>query len=250
MAASALGCPAGAAGHGRFAAEHPVLFDATGWAHHPYELTFSPHQAPLHRDWVTIANLPRLTSTLSRALRRYGRPRPGGLPLYLTEFGYQTNPPDRFGVSWAQQAAYLNESEFRAYVNPAVRTLGQFLLRDDGGDVGLTFQSGLLTHGGGRKPSYDAFELPVYLPQARFVRGENLRVWGMARCAPNDTAQEVGVEFHPLRSAAWRRVATLRAGGGYGYVDGRVRFPGSGVMRLRWGDHASREVSVRLTRRR
>src|SRR5439155_21429097 len=112
---------------------------------------------------------------------------PGGLPLYLTEFGYQTNPPDRFGVSWAQQAAYLDEAEFETYVNPMVRTLSQFLLRDDGGDIGLTFQSGLLTHAGARKPSYDAFELPVYLPQTRFAPGHSLRVWGLARCAPNGT---------------------------------------------------------------
>ncbi|HEY3021555.1 MAG TPA: hypothetical protein VGJ32_15265, partial [Solirubrobacteraceae bacterium] len=244
--ASALGCPADAAGQARFAADHPALFDATGWAHHPYELTLSPHRAPLHRDWVTIANLPRLTTTLARALRRYGRSRPGGLPLYLTEFGYQTNPPDRFGVTWAQQAAYLNESEFRAYVNPVVRTLGQFLLRDDGGDIGLTFQSGLMTERGRRKPSYDAFELPVYLPRTSFASGR-LRVWGLARCAPNGHAAAVAVEFRPRRSARWRALATLHADGGYGYVDGRVRFPGSGVMRLRWGDHTSREVSVRRT---
>ena len=249
-AATALGCPADAAGQASFAADHPVLFDASGWAHHPYELTFSPHRAPLHRDWVTIANLPQLTATLSGALRRYGRPRPGGLPLYLTEFGYQTNPPDRFGVSWAQQAAYLDESEFLTYVNPMVRTLGQFLLRDDGGDIGLTFQSGLMTQGGERKPSYDAFELPVYLPRTTFARGRSLRVWGMARCAPNNSAQDVAVEFRSPRSARWRALATLHADGAYGYVDGHVRFPGTGVMRLRWGDHTSRAVSVRRTPRR
>src|SRR5439155_1733324 len=225
-AATALGCPADAAGQASFAADHPVLFDSTGWAHHPYELTFSPHRAPPHRDWVTIANLPQLTATLSGALRRYGRPRPGGLPLYLTEFGYQTNPPDRFGVSWAQQAAYLDESEFLTYVNPVVRTLGQFLLRDDGGDLGLTFQSGLMTQGGERKPSYDAFELPVYLPRTTFARGRSLRVWGMARCAPNNSAQDVAVEFRSPRSARWRALATLHADGAYGYVDGHVRFPG------------------------
>src|SRR5262249_33825708 len=83
---AALGRAVHAQGSPPFAAAHPVLFSATGWAHHPYELTFSPHQVPRHADWVTIANLPRLTSALSRALNRYGRPRPGGLPLYLTEF--------------------------------------------------------------------------------------------------------------------------------------------------------------------
>jgi hypothetical protein len=249
-AASAVGCPPDAAGSAHFADDHPVLFAATGWAHHPYELTLSPHTTPRHPDWVTIANLPRLSTTLVRALRRYGRPRTGGMPLYLTEFGYQTNPPDKFGVSWANQAAYLNESEFRSYINPEVRTLGQFLLRDDGGDTGVTFQSGLMTLDGQAKPSYDAFRLPVYLPRTTFRGRQRLRVWGLVRPAANGQAQSVGVEFHTPKTTAWRQLGTLGAEPSHGYVDGRVRFPGSGVMRLRWGDVVSREVNVRRTRRR
>jgi hypothetical protein len=247
-AASEQGCPTDANGSSHFAADHPVLFDATGWSHHPYELLLSPHTQPGHRDWVTIANLPRLSSFLLRALRRYGKPRPGGLPLYLTEFGYQTNPPDRLGVSWNKQAAYLNESEFRSYINPNVRTLGQFLLDDDGGDISLTFQSGLMTIDGKPKPSYGAFKLPVYLPHTTFRAGQRLRVWGMARAAPNGTAVPVAIEFHSRHSKAWRTLRTVTAEPAHGYLDVRVRFPGSGVMRLRWGSVASREISVRRRR--
>jgi hypothetical protein len=249
-AATALGCPADAAGSSNFAAAHPALFAASGWAHHPYELLLSPHTQPRHRDWVTIANLPRLSSLLTRVLRRYGKPRPGGLPLYLTEYGYQTNPPDQTGVSWARQAAYLDESWFRAYVNPEVRTLSQFLLRDDGGDIGLTFQSGLETINGDRKPSYASFQLPVYLPRTSFTGRQTLRVWGMARSAPNGTAVPVAVEYHSRRSTKWRTLRTVTTEKGHGYLDTRVRFPGSGTMRLQWGDTVSREVSVRRTRPR
>ena len=41
----------------------------------------------------------------------------GSVPLYLTEFGYQTHPPDPLGVSPAQQARYLNQAEYLAYRN-------------------------------------------------------------------------------------------------------------------------------------
>ena len=66
-----------------------------------------------------------------------GWPAPFGenpsVPLYLTEFGYQSDPPSPLGVTLAEQAAYLNESEFIAYTNPQVRMLSQFLLNDDSG---------------------------------------------------------------------------------------------------------------------
>ena len=62
---------------------------------------------------MTIANLGELSRAAARAPRALPA-RTGGLPLYLTEFGYQTNPPDPLGVSSAHQAAYLNESEYIA----------------------------------------------------------------------------------------------------------------------------------------
>ena len=240
-AATRIGCPADPAG---FADAHPGLFAATGYAHHPYELLASPQRTPRHRDWVTIANLPRLTSALNAVLRAYGKSRTGGLPLYLTEYGYQTNPPDKFGVSWNQQAAWLNESEFLTYTNPNVRTLSQFLLHDGGGDIGQTFQSGLETIDGKQKPSYAAYLLPIYLPQRRFRGRDRLRVWGLVRPAPSGTAQKVGVEFKARHGKKWRRVRTLTSDALRGYVDGRVKIPGTGSVRLRWGKVLSRTVTV------
>ena len=89
---------------------------------------------PRDPDFVTIGSLDRLTRTLDRILRAYGVRR--RLPLYLTEFGYQT-PPDPFGVPFGLQATWLNQSEYIAARNPRVRTLGQFLLYDDGAAGGL-----------------------------------------------------------------------------------------------------------------
>jgi hypothetical protein len=65
-----------------------------------------------------------------RLLRRDldGEPRPpveggardfGRKPIWLTEYGYQTNPPDGLGVAPALQAAYVGEAALRAYQAPA-----------------------------------------------------------------------------------------------------------------------------------
>ncbi|HEV2776248.1 MAG TPA: cellulase family glycosylhydrolase, partial [Solirubrobacteraceae bacterium] len=63
-----------------------------GWSHHPYSLELAPWQPDPSADNVRIADLDRLTSLLRR-LHLLGRTR-RDLPLYLTEAGYQTDPPD------------------------------------------------------------------------------------------------------------------------------------------------------------
>ncbi len=109
----------------------------------------------------------------------------GGVPLYLSEYGYQTNPPDRIGVSLARQAAYLAQAEYMAWRTPAVRAWSQYLLYDNGDPISKTFQTGLLFADGREKPSYQGYKLPIWLPKRRVARhGSALAVWGMARPAP------------------------------------------------------------------
>jgi hypothetical protein len=58
----------------------------------------------------------------------------------------------------------------------------------------------------------------------------------------------VRVEFRAKRGKTWRAVRTMSSEPGRGYVDGRVRVPGTGVVRLHWGDVVSRAVNVRRQR--
>jgi hypothetical protein len=124
-------------------------FDA--YAHHPYYGSpfESPTTKPPSRTAVTLANLGDLTAEVTRL---YGPKR-----IWLTEYGYQTNPPDRqFGVSWATQARYLTQAYAIARANPRVDMMLWFLLRDDK-PVASGWQSGFFTSTGVRKPAYDAF---------------------------------------------------------------------------------------------
>src|SRR3989442_2599904 len=75
-------------------------FDA--WAHHPYygQPNETPTTQPPGGRAVTMANIGVLIAELTRL---YGNKR-----VWITEYAYQTNPPDRtFGVSWTKQSQYL-----------------------------------------------------------------------------------------------------------------------------------------------
>ena len=76
--------------------------------------------------------------------------------VWVTEYGYQTNPPDRiFGVTLSKQAKYLTQAVAVARANPRIDLFLWFLLRDEQRLSG--WQSGLTTFEGKRKPSFDAF---------------------------------------------------------------------------------------------
>ena len=55
--------------------------------------------------------------------------------IWLTEYGYETNPPDPNGVSWAAQAKFVAEAAERAAAAPYVDLLVQFMLQDGAGQT-------------------------------------------------------------------------------------------------------------------
>ena len=66
----------------------------------------------------------------------------GNKRIWITEYGYQTNPPDPlFGVSYAKQAAYLTQAFGIARKNPRIDMMLWFLLKDEPDLAG--WQSGL-----------------------------------------------------------------------------------------------------------
>ncbi len=250
-AAADLRCPTNAKASARFPAQHPALFKATGFAHHPYELIFGPNVRLADPDYITIANLGRLGSVLDSAQRAYHRTR--RMPYYLTEFGYMTRPPAPAGVSLAQQAAYLNQAEFIAYGNPRVRDLSQFLLVDapqvacvrcsHPGSYGSSFETGLEFGGGRPKPSFAAYRMPIFLPRPTVARGGLLRVWGLVRPALAGASQRVSIDFRPGRSGPFRRLALVRTRSHPAYLDTRVRLVRSGQLRLRWRNTVTHAVN-------
>ena len=121
------------------------------YAHHAYPRKSSetPSTKP-PKNAVTLANIGELQKEVRRLY--------GYHPLWITEYGYQTNPPDRlFGVSWAKQALYLKQGYAIARKNPGIQMMLWFLLRDE--PVLAGWQSGLMTASGRQKPSFNTFRL-------------------------------------------------------------------------------------------
>ena len=117
---------------------------------------------------------------------------PRGLPVFYTEFGFQTNPPDRiFGVRVALQAGYINQSDWMAYRDRRVRAVAQYKLVDEASLS--SFQSGLRFLDGRAKPAYDAYRLPIWVSG----RGSRLRVYGQVRPAADSTPQVVQIQNRP-----------------------------------------------------
>jgi hypothetical protein len=123
------------------------------YAHHPYadKGTEAPNFKPTgtHAKRIQLGNLDVLTKQLTKL---YGNKR-----LWITEYGYQTNPPDKtiFGITWAKQAQYMKQAYAIARKNPRIDMFLWFLVRDEPSIGG--WQSGLETVTGKKKPAWNTF---------------------------------------------------------------------------------------------
>jgi hypothetical protein len=191
------------------------------YAHNPYPLnprTETPWSGGCTRcETITMATLDRLVADVGTAF--------GSKRIWLTEYGYQTNPPDRLlGVSPQRQADYAAAAALRAYQAPRVDMLIHFLVRDE--PIVGRWQSGLFRIDNVPKPSYHAFMLPL----AQVSRtGTRTVLWGQVR--PRSGAQRYRLQ--QLRNGRWISiggVARTNAGG----VFQRVVRAGSGARFRIW----------------
>jgi Glycosyl hydrolase catalytic core len=124
-------------------------FDA--YAHHPYYSNRfeRPTTVPRSKKEVKLGNIGVL---IKRVDRLFGPKR-----IWITEYGYQTRPPDRmFGVRYAAQARYVHQAFAVARKTRRIDMLVWFLIRDERRLSG--WQSGVVTVRGKRKPSFRAFQ--------------------------------------------------------------------------------------------
>jgi hypothetical protein len=145
--------------------------DAYAQNPYPSSKTETPFVDPC--SWCgtfTMAHLPQIRADVTRY---FGRSK----QLWLTEYGYQTNPPDRLlGVSPALQALYVGEAALRVWQEPGVTMLIHFMVRDEPELGG--WQSGFFTTSGSAKPSFRAYGLPLAQVSRRGTRAV---VWGQVR---------------------------------------------------------------------
>ncbi len=254
-AAQELGCPTSGTTKA-FVKANLGLFMATGFAHHPYDFTNSPTTNLPDANEMPLADIGRLQSLLKAVFKTYDIHR--NLPLYFTEYGYESKPPDPHrGVPLATQAAWLNESDYMSWRDPDVRSVAQFLLYDAAPnpdyqpnqyDYWDTFQTGLLYLNGTPKPSFDAYRMPIWIPNTHFTAGTRTFIWGQARPADADKSATISIQWKPSKGS-YKTLGTVTTGkASSGYFTDSLKLPGNGYVRTTWktsfGTLHSRAVPV------
>jgi hypothetical protein len=181
-----------------------ALLDA--YAHNPYPLE-PQRETPAsggcgHCLTITMATLERLLSEVRKAFGSSTR-------IWLTEYGYQTNPPDRvLGISESLQARYLGEAALRVWRAPRVDVLINFLYRDE--PRVDRWQSGLLRVNDSRKPSHSAFRLPL----AQVSRtGTRTVLFGQVR--PREGRQPYRLQIRASSRWSWAGPAAMTDSRGF-----------------------------------
>ena len=205
-------------------------FDA--YAHHPYPWT--PSETPSSGG---CRNCPSITMATIRKLLVLVKRSFGPKPVWLTEYGYQTNPPDTFlGVPPKRQATMLSLAAMRAWRLPRVTMLFQYLYRDE---LALSrFQTGLVFADDRSKPSLQGFRLP-FAQMGR--RGLQAVVWGQIR---DGRPGRKPYRLEVLRKNVWKAVGPDRLTNDDGVFIRTIRLKRGALLRV-WSP-GQRRFSLQL----
>jgi len=181
----------------------PIHFDV--WSHHPY--TFGgPFGHAKNPDDVELGDLPKMRTLLTAVKRLHHIVSARTPQFWVTEFGWDTNPPRRHAASLNLAARWTAESLRQMWLS-GVSLVTWFLLEDYPGrspyQSGLYFHSSSLNHAR-EKPVHTAFRFPF----VSYLGTKGVTVWGRDATS---TKQLVSVQRSHHRGGPWSTVATLRA---------------------------------------
>jgi hypothetical protein len=191
--------------HPHATCSNPIHFDV--WSHHPYTYggPFGRAEVP---DDVELGNLPAMRGVLNAGVRLHHVVSAHPVKFWVTEFGWDTNPPRKKAAPLGVAARWTAESLHQMWLS-GVTLVTWFLLEDY--PHASTFQSGLFFHASSLaharpKPMKTAFRFPF----VAYLHGSTVSVWG--RVATSDN-QLVTVQRRHGNRGAWRTVAQVRSNG-------------------------------------
>ena len=230
-------CMSGGA-HPRPTCKTSVAFDA--FSVHPYTWGGPTHSA-YSPDDVALGDLLKVHALLDAAYAaghirtsRGGRPR-----FWVTEFSYDTRPPDPKAVPVALQARWTAEALYRMWQS-GVTLVCWWLLRDEPYPADA-FQSGLYYAGatvaGDRpKPTLTAFRFPFVAE----LRGAGYDLWGRT-----PTSRSGLVTIEEKRVGGWQRIGVVRADAQGMFFTRWSTSTRTGFVRARFGDSSTLAFQLR-----
>ena len=202
-------------------------------AHHPINREDPPTAHAQNRDDVEVADFGELRKTLRKAEKLKTTGTKGRHGLWANEVWWQTDPPDKGeGVSnktharWTQQAIYLLWKQGASNVSflqfrDAKYQPGEYTLD--------TYQTGIYTYGGKRKPTATAVSFPFVTDRRG---GKNLLAWGRP---PKSGKLTIEVK---RKGRGFRKLTTVRVKEGRVFTK-RLRLSGRQELRARVGGKRS-----------
>ena len=174
----------------------PARFDVL--AHHPYSVG-APSTAALNPDDVSIPDIGKLSAIL-RVAEHAGTALPRiHHPIWATETGYNTRPPNPKGIPVLEAARWLDQTlELLWSQGVTLVCLNTIVDQPPDPSYFVTSQSGVYYLDGQPKPSLAAFRFPLVVTRKT---GE-VRVWGRS---PGRGEAKIEV----LRDSKWRTVSSL-----------------------------------------
>jgi hypothetical protein len=194
-------------------------FDVFG--HHPIDNTGgSPLKSGPTRYDASTPDLGRVVRVL-RAAEKLGTAPGPKHPVWVTEFWWDSNPPNRSGAPLATQARYIQQSMYLFWKAGASAAIN-FQIADSSlrPNVHAGFQAGVYFQDGRPKPSLTAFKFPFVTNRTSRTK---LEAWGRAPAAGKLLIQR-------RQGSRWLTVKKLQVSKG-GVFDTALRL--SGKQRLR-----------------
>lgn len=181
------------------------------WGTNPYTTGNAFHDA-IHTDDVSLGDLP-LMGTLLRAADKANhiKSRFKTVPFWVTEFSWDTKPPDSHGVPVLRHQRWVAEAFHTMY--EAGVSVGIWFLLEDQANLGRTdhetYQSGLYFHAPTiakekPKPALAAFAFPFTALETK----AGVEIWGRT---PKGKSGKVTIQYRGGKG--YKTVATLPARG-------------------------------------
>jgi hypothetical protein len=205
----------------------PLHVDAVST--HPYT-EGGPNHSATDPENVSMGDLPEFRAMLKAAIRSGRIVSDRRIQFWITEFSWETNPPDSQGVPPKLHARWVSEALYRMWQN-GVSVVMWFKIRDEPatGADGMHYESGLysMCERGLKcdrpKRSFTAFRFPL----VAFKSGRKVRVWGRT-----PAGQEARVRIEQFKKGRWRLLGKLRTDEN-GIFKHRLRRKGDGPVRAR-----------------
>ena len=191
----------------RSACKTKTKFDV--WSHHPYTQGDPTTKAKVHGN-VSLGDMGEMRAVLNKAIKTHHVVSKQKVRLWVTEFSWDSKPPDPKGVPIALETRWVSQALYQMW-SSGVSLVNWFLLRDEP-PATSPWQSGLYyarakgISSDRAKPVLRAFRFPfVALPQTSKGKSTVL-LWGRT-----PTSEKATVLIERKSGSNWKRVKRLSA---------------------------------------